>query len=130
MKNQLDEAVKDALAADEIPDELVLAFAPLHKRAFGMAIGSVFGGLIFAATLIAMLSPDGPLHGISLLAQYFAGYDLTWKGAFIGLAWGFFVGYVMGWFTAYTRNFVMAAQIWLARARQEFGATRDFLDHI
>jgi hypothetical protein len=129
MKNQLDEAVHEAMASHEIPDELVLAFAPLHKRAFGMALGAAFGGMLFLVTVVALVVP-GPRPNLALLAQYFAGYSVSWPGAFAGLAWGAFVGFVMGWFTAYSRNFVMAAQIWFARARQELGATRDFLDHI
>ena len=129
MRNELGQAVDEAMASDEIPEELVLAFAPLHKRAFGVAVGTVLGGIIFGVTVIATLLPAGR-EPLGLLSQYFAGYDVSWRGAFVGLAWGGFVGFVMGWFTAYTRNFVIAAQIWLARARQDLGATRDFLDHI
>jgi hypothetical protein len=129
MRNELGEAVHEAMATREIPAELVLAFAPLHKRALGIAVGTVFGGLIFVLTVIGTIAPQGR-EQLGLLGQYFAGYTVSWGGAFVGLAWGWFVGFVMGWFTAYTRNFVLAAQIWLARAKQELGATRDFLDHI
>ena len=130
MKNRLRDAVDEARATHEVPEELVLVFAPLHKRALGMALGAVLGGIIFVATVIATLSSEGLGRSISLLSQYFAGYSVSWQGALVGMAWGWFVGFVMGWFAAYTRNFVLAAQIWLARAKQELGATRDFLDHI
>ena len=129
MRHELEEAVHEARAQHEIPEELVLAFAPLHKRAFGMALGAVLGGLIFLMTVVSTLFPEGR-QSVSLLGEYFGGYSVSWPGAFIGLAWGCFVGFVMGWFIAYTRNFVLAAQIFLARAKQELGATRDFLDHI
>ena len=129
MRNGLDETVSAAQRSDEIPDELALAFAPLHKRAFGMAVGAALGGMIFLVTAVATVFPEGRQQ-VSLLSQYFAGYSVSWRGAVVGLAWGAFVGFVMGWFTAYSRNFVLAAQIWLARAKQELGATRDFLDHI
>ena len=114
---------------DDIPDDLALAFAPLHKRAFGMALGTVLGVFVFLVTVVAITFPEGR-QSLSLLSNYFGGYTVSWQGAFIGLVWGWFVGFVIGWFTAYTRNFVLAAQIWLARAKQELGATRDFLDHI
>jgi hypothetical protein len=114
---------------DDIPDDLALAFAPLHKRAFGMALGTVLGVFVFLVTVVAIMFPEGR-QSVSLLSNYFGGYSVSWQGAFIGLVWGWFVGFVIGWFTAYTRNFVLAAQIWLARAKQELGATRDFLDHI
>jgi hypothetical protein len=77
MKNQLDEAVHEAMASHEIPDELVLAFAPLHKRAFGMALGAAFGGMLFLVTVVALVVP-GPRPNLALLAQYFAGYSVSW----------------------------------------------------
>ncbi|TFG51045.1 MAG: hypothetical protein E4H37_08505, partial [Gemmatimonadales bacterium] len=52
---------------------LAYAFAPLHKRAFGVAIGLATGLLVAGATALYVLrGPDvGP--GIALLRQYFAG---------------------------------------------------------
>jgi hypothetical protein len=128
MNSRIDETAELA-NEDDIPAEIALAFAPLHKRAFGMAVGTAFGAFIFLITAVAVVFPEGRQY-VGLLSQYFAGYSVSWQGAFIGLAWGWFVGFVMGWFTAYTRNFVLAAQIWLARAKQDLGATRDLLDHI
>lgn len=115
---------------DRIPLELRQAFAPLHKRAFGVAIGTAAGGLIFVVTLAAALLPHGGAEVLPLLAQYFAGYEVSVKGAFIGFGWGLLVGFVAGWFAAFCRNLVLAASIWLGRTRAELEATRDFLDHI
>ena len=70
MRNELEEVVQEAMQTPEIPDELVLAFAPLHKRAFGMAIGTVLGALVFLVTVLATLFPEGR-QSVALLAQYF-----------------------------------------------------------
>jgi hypothetical protein len=110
--------------------ELALAFAPVHKRAFGIAIGTALAVAVLLATAAAVvLDPAGGFN-MELLAEYFAGYSLSWTGAVIGAAWAFFVGFVAGWFTAFVRNLVVAAWVFLVRTRAELAATREFLDHI
>lgn len=114
---------------DELPEELALAFRPLHKRAFGMAVGLTLGSCVALLTVFAVLVPGRP--GIlDLLASYFPGYSVTWGGALVGFLWAFFAFFVAGWFAAFCRNFFIAASIWTARTRAELRATRDFLDHI
>jgi hypothetical protein len=124
------EPPREADVEDEVAAALLLAFAPLHKRAFGTAIGTAVGLTLLLATVASLLlDPAGRLD-LSLLAQFFAGYSVTWTGALIGAGWGFLVGFVAGWFTAFVRNLVLATWLLVIRARAEFGATRDFLDHI
>ena len=116
--------------SDEVPLHLTLAFAPLHKRAFGVAIGLAAGLAVFLLTVVEMLgNPSGP-SPLALLNEYFAGYTVSLTGAFIGLFWGFGTGFVMGWFLAFCRNLVVAASIFWIRTRAELRANRDFLDHI
>ena len=112
-----------------VPPSTTLLFAPVDKRAFGVAIGTVTGLGIFTVTAIDLLRGT-PWRGLRLLAQYFAGYDLTWEGALIGLAWGFAVGFAAGWFVAFTRNLTLAISLFILRTRAELDTTRDFLDHI
>ncbi len=109
---------------------ITLAFAPLHKRAFGTAVGLATGLVVFAVTIIWLLRGGQGVINLWILANYFAGYTPTWGGAFIGFGWGFFSGFVAGWFLAFCRNFVIAASLFLIRARSELESTRDFLDHI
>jgi hypothetical protein len=114
---------------DELPEELQLAFAPLHKRAFGIAVGLTAGVGLFVVTVYATLSPgEAPI--LPLLSYYFPAYEVSFVGAIIGFAWSTFAFFVAGWFCAFVRNFVIAANIWIARTREELRATRDFLDHI
>lgn len=111
-------------------ERLALAFAPLHKRAFGAAVGLASAVVIFLVTAVYLLRPAGPRIDLQLFAQYFAGYTVSWSGAFVGAAWGFVVGFVAGWFTAFCRNLVLALTLLVIRARSDYEATRDFLDHI
>ncbi len=114
---------------DTIPPALALAFAPLHKRAFGFALGSAVGVAFAGATVIALLRGRGD-EALSLLVHYFAGYEVSWSGALVGLAWGFVVGFVGGWFIAFVRNLAIAVSIFVMRTRAELAQSRDFLDHI
>ena len=115
---------------ETLPRSATLLFAPLDKRAFGAAIGVAAGLLIFAVTAIDLTFHSPPRPGLGILNQYFAGYSVTWPGAFIGLAWGFAVGFCAGWFVALVRNLVLAISLFVLQTRAELDETRDFLDHI
>ncbi len=116
--------------AGATPAPLAYAFAPLHKRAFGVAIGLATGLLVAGATALYVLrGPDvGP--GLALLRHYFAGYTVSWEGAIVGFGWGFLSGFVAGWFFAFIRNLTIGVLIFFVRVRSELLQTRDFLDHI
>lgn len=109
--------------------ELVLAFAPIHKRAFGVAVGTAAALLVLGVTLFHLLL-DPPEPNLELLANYFYGYSVSWGGLFIGTAWAFMVGFVGGWFVAFCRNMVIAISVFVTRTRAELAQTREFLDHI
>jgi hypothetical protein len=115
---------------DTLPPALARAFAPLHKEAFGVAIGTAAGLAVFIATAARLLIDPEGTTSLSLLAQYFSGYTESWTGAVIGLAWGFAVGFVAGWFFAFARNLVIATWIFITRARAALNASSEFLDHI
>jgi hypothetical protein len=117
-------------APDRLSEELLLAFAPLHKAAFGLAVGIASGLLLFGVTAIVILRHAQDVINLNLLAPYLRNYSMTWKGAFIGAAWATFAGFVFGWFTAFVRNLVLAISLFMLRTRAELAQTRDFLDHI
>jgi hypothetical protein len=122
-------AGKMGIASSEITDAGSV-IAPLHKRALGMAVGTVSGALIFLLTVVTTFLPAEQEWPLGLLSQYFAGYTVSWPGAVLGFLWGGFVGFVAGWFAAFCRNFAVGLQIWLGKAKEELRTTRDFLDHI
>jgi hypothetical protein len=120
----------DEAGTPELPQSLALAFAPLHKRAFGVAVGLATGLTVALITVIFLArgKPEGV--NLGLLQQYFWGYRASWTGVFVGLWWGFLSGFVAGWFLAFCRNAAIAISIFLIRTRSQLGNTRDFLDHI
>ncbi|MGD8277933.1 MAG: hypothetical protein PVH00_07895 [Gemmatimonadota bacterium] len=125
-----EEARLAAAEEERVLEVLRLAFAPLHKRAFGVAIGTAAGLLIAYATAFHVLFIAPGTIRLDLLSQYFYGYRVSWAGVFIGGAWGFGVGFIMGWFAAFCRNLAVAISVFITRTRAELGQTRDFLDHI
>ncbi len=116
--------------ADTLPPALAHAFAPVHKRAFGMAVGITFFVVAFGVTAVYLLRRPHPAFNLGLMSEFFYGYTVSWGGAFIGAAWAFVVGFVAGWFFAFCRNLVMATVIFVTRERLSLQETRQFLDHI
>lgn len=115
---------------ERILPALELAFAPLHKAAFGIATG-VAGALgMMLLTAFVHLVPRAQDFPLELLSAYFAGYDVSWGGVLVGGMWGFVVCFVAGWFVAFCRNMALAITAFSIRTRAELQETREFLDHI
>ena len=106
------------------------AFAPVHKRALGVAVGSIVGLGMFAITAFHLVLQPANGLPIHLLAQFFYGYEVSWWGATLGFLWGFFIGFVAGWFVAFVHNLVTAITVFIFRTQGELAQTKDFLDHI
>ncbi len=114
-----------------LPDEaLIKTFARMDKPGFASATGSVSGLLVFITTLWLVIK-GGEIVGpnIRLLGQYFTGYSVTIKGAFIGMGYGFLWGFLFGWFFAYLRNLFLGFFIYRVKKKIEMLSFRDFLDH-
>jgi hypothetical protein len=108
---------------------LLRAFAPLHRTAMGVAWGVVCGGVIALATVVPVVKGEDFLS-FGLLAQFFWGYSVTWRGVFTGLLWGFGVGFALGYGFALIRN--AAVWLWLTviRSRAEMDQYSDLLDRL
>lgn len=119
-----------ASSAERLLPQLLLAFAPLHKRAFGIATGTAAGLFMALLTVLTLVSPTAKEFPLHLVGQYFAGYTVSWWGVITGGLWGFGVGFTAGWFVAFCRNLVLAMSFFAIRTRAEMAQTRDFLDHI
>lgn len=111
-------------------DALSLAFAPLHKRAFGIALATTSAIMVLLATGIAVVRGESFTLPLELLAQFFPGYAVSWRGAAAGAAWAGLIGYAAGWLLALVRNTALAILLFTVRTRAELASTRDFLDHI
>ena len=117
-------------SSSRLPSELLLAFAPVDKAAFGAALGVVAALLVFLVTVGTHYLPVAERPALGLLAVYFRGYSVSWVGALIGAFWGGVMGFVFGWFLAFCRNLIVAVSLFVIRTRAELSQTRDFLDHI
>ncbi len=113
-----------------LEQELELAFAPLHKRHLGVAFAVTTAVLLFAATAMHVVRSPAEPYPLILLDRYLPGYEVSWKGAFLGAFWGLWVGFVLGWFFAFCRNLAIAVARIVFRAKAELAANRGFLDHI
>lgn len=113
-----------------IERQLMLAFAPLDKRALGIAFGAASALLVASATALSLLLDPAQRFPLHLLGEYFGGYRVSLAGIFVGGAWAFGTGFCWGWFLAFARNLVLAIWLLVVRIRADFSTRRDFLDHI
>jgi hypothetical protein len=126
----LHERTSTTTAEHQLQPVLALAFAPLHKAAFGVATGTVGALVMMWLTATVLISDRGRSFPLGMLSLYFAGYDVSWPGLFIGALWGFGIGFFAGWFVAFCRNVALAIATFSIRTRAELDQTREFLDHI
>ena len=89
---------KEHTKKESLDREVRRAVARLKAGILGLVFGLISGVGLFAMTAILLIE-NGPNTGyhLSLLGNYFIGYTVTWKGAFIGFLWAFAVGAVVGW---------------------------------
>lgn len=79
-------------------DDVTRTLLKLNARAWGVALGLVFGIGLFVATMILVIrggSTIGPHLG--LLGVFLPGYSVSAGGAFIGFMYLFVIGYLIGW---------------------------------
>ncbi len=106
-------------------------FTKMDKFAFASAMGSVSGLLFFLATIWLVIK-GGDVVGpnLQLLSQFFVGYTVTLKGAFVAFGYSFFWGFLLGWMFSYLRNLFLAAFIYWAKKKAELLSMKDFFDHL
>lgn len=118
--------VSKTSASDKV---IIEAFAKVDKKALGLAVGTVCGLAVFGATLF-LLFKGGDVVGpnLALLGQFFIGYTVTVKGAFIGLLYGFAAGFVLGWLIAFFRNSLLSAYLISLKTRANLTSSLDSID--
>ena len=66
---------------------------------------------------------------LSLLSQYFIGYEVTFRGSLIGAVYGLMSGFVIGFLIASLRNLIVRAYLHLIRFKSTFTAVNDYIDN-
>lgn len=97
-------------------EEIVLTrVVRLNATIQGIVAGVLVGAGIFLATnwlIIKGGDPVGP-H-LSLLGQYFIGYEVTFLGSLVGMGYGFAIGFCGGYSVARLYNWLVN---WQSRSR-------------
>jgi hypothetical protein len=79
----------------------------LNARAWGIAVGVVFGIGLFLATLLLIVEGGNQVGPhLALLGKLLPGYRVTVGGAFIGFGYMFVIGYAIGRLIGTVYNFL------------------------
>ena len=115
---------------DPLDNLIVESLAKLDGLALGISMGTLFALAIFLATnLLIFKGGDQIGPNLALLNQYFIGYEVTFGGSLIGLAYGFVSGFIIGWLIAFLRNTVVRVYLHLLKLRASVSAVNDYIDN-
>ncbi len=97
-----------APSPDEIEPALTVRILRLEAIVQGVAWGLVAGLALFLATNFLVLK-GGRVVGphLSLLRQFFIGYEVTFVGSLIGFAYAFACGFIAGYLVSLVYNRVV-----------------------
>jgi len=123
--------VPESIDQSVVDQAIIRAFSRLDKLAFATAVGTVIGLAIFLATIFLIIKGGDSIGpNLKLLGQYFIGYTVSFKGAFIGFGYSFFWGFIFGWLFAYMRNLFTGIYILRIKKTSEYSTFKDFIDYI
>ena len=121
--------MREAVKTSATDKTIIEAFARIDSAALGLAVGTLGGLAVFAATIILILK-GGDVVGpnLALLGQFFLGYTVTPKGAFIGLIYGFAAGFILGWLIGFFRNSFVSGYLRMLKTRAALTSSLDSID--
>ncbi|GJM15173.1 MAG: hypothetical protein DHS20C13_05000 [Thermodesulfobacteriota bacterium] len=123
--------VPESVKPSPVDLAIIRAFSKLDKLAFATALGIVAGMAVFVATIFLILKGGNVIGpNLNLLGQYFIGYTVSIKGAFIGFGYSFLWAFIFGWLFAYLRNFFTGFYILRIKKKSEYSSFKDFIDYI
>ena len=82
----------------------------LNATVHGFVAGIIVGfGVFLATNWLLLKAEEGEVVGphLSLLGQFFIGYDVSFVGSLIGLAYGFVSGFIIGYLLARIYNWTI-----------------------
>ena len=91
----------------EIESLVLIRLQRLNAVVNGVVLGLLTGSIILIATFWLVIK-GGQVVGpnLSLLGQFFWGYQVTVAGSFVGFGYGFLVGFLLGYTIATVYNWV------------------------
>jgi len=97
---------------DDIEPSLTIRILRLEAVVQGVAWGLVAGLALFLATNLLLLK-GGRVVGphLSLLRQFFVGYEVSFVGSLIGFAYAFACGFVAGYLVSLVYNRVVKRRL-------------------
>ena len=115
--------------SDPAEQIILQSLARLDGVALGVALG-VLGGLAICLATNFLVWKGGEVIGpnLSLLAQFFPGYEVSPLGSLVGFFYGLISGFCLGWLTASLRNFAVAVYIHILKLRSSMSAVNDSID--
>ena len=123
---RLEPAGRTEHSFDEVIDEF---FARLDPVALGVAVGIVCGSGLFLLTVLTVLNGHSQIAPkLSLLGNYFWGFETSWIGAIVGLCEASIGGFLFGNAIAKLRNWAASTFAGFLRNRTELQENRDILD--
>ena len=98
----------DANERLELESIVLTRLQRLNAVVHGVVFGIISGSVIFLATIWLVIK-GGRVVGpnLSLLGQFFYGYQVTVVGSFIGFGYGFLIGFLLGYAVATIYNWVV-----------------------
>lgn len=73
------------------------ALLRINARAWGIAVGLLFGlGLFVATNVLVLKGGDTVGPHLGLLSMFFPGYSVTFVGSLVGFIYAFVLGYAAG----------------------------------
>lgn len=113
----------------EVDALIIKTFAKVDNLALGVAVGTVFGLILFFVTNILILKGGDTVgQTLIILSQYFIGYTVSLIGSFIGFLYGFLSGFVIGWLIAFIRNLIIKIYLFVARFKARMVSVNNFID--
>jgi hypothetical protein len=75
----------------------------LNAKAVALSAGTVWGLIVFLATVV-MLLRGYPGSNLSNLGGIYIGYSISFAGSIIGFIWGFVSMFIVAWLFAFLYN--------------------------
>ena len=103
-----DRLVPQPVTVPPLEQRIREVYARFDEVALGAAFGTLAGVGLMAATALLLVKGGDPIGpNLSLLSNFFLGYEVSWTGAVVGLVEGAIGGFALGWLVARMTNLIL-----------------------